>query len=52
MKLATFAAGEGSHLGALSGDTLIDITVAGGPASLLEVVREVGRACIPQRWLG
>lgn len=40
MKLATFASGEGAHLGVLSGDTLIDVTAAGGPASLLDVVRE------------
>src|SRR5262249_4508914 len=28
------------HLGELSGDALIDITAAGGPASLLDLVRE------------
>jgi 2-keto-4-pentenoate hydratase/2-oxohepta-3-ene-1,7-dioic acid hydratase in catechol pathway len=40
MKLAMFVVGEGAHLGALSGDTLIDVTAAGGPASLLDVVKE------------
>lgn len=40
MKLATFSAGESAHLGALSGDALIDVTAAGGPASLLDVIKQ------------
>ena len=40
MKLATLATAQGAHLGMVSGDGLMDVTAAGGPASLLDVVRE------------
>ncbi len=42
MKFATFLVDGGSHLGVISGYTLIDVTAAGGPTSLLEVVRTGG----------
>lgn len=40
MKLATFDARSGAHVGAVSGEGLADLTAAGLPASMIELISE------------
>jgi 2-keto-4-pentenoate hydratase/2-oxohepta-3-ene-1,7-dioic acid hydratase in catechol pathway len=39
MQLVTFTRGEVTHVGALQGDNILDITSAGGPATMLELIQ-------------